>query len=161
MDVLLLLVEAALVAGLGTWMAVAVADNWLNPRLNEEAVAKVLRFDLMLLEYPEDFLLVSHRRITDQRTIGRVFRLIRLSETVAALVLLASSALLVLAATGFVDATLASAAAIVSTTLFTLIWAGFLIGGNYFVYWYCHPWSQSNHFMLLFWGFLVLIVLLL
>jgi hypothetical protein len=36
-----------------------------------------------------------------------------------------------------------------------------VIGGNYFAYWYCHQWAQSNHFMLMYWGFFVLIVLLL
>ena len=160
MEQVLLLVEAALVAGLGTWMAVAVADNWRHPRLNEEAVGTVVRLDLMARDYPEDFALIAHRRIDAPRTIRRLFQAIRLAETAAAAMLFGSVLLLVLAAGGIVPAASATAAAIVSAAFFTLIWAGFLIGGNYFAYWYCHQWAQSNHFMLLYWGFFVLIVLM-
>ena len=160
MEIVLLLVEAALVSSLGIWMAVAVADNWRHPRMNEEAVAMVLRFDLMAQDYPEDFRLIAHRRITDPEIIRRLFRLIRFAETVAAVVLLISAILLFLAAVGAVAGLVATGAAVLSVALFSLIWAGFVIGGNYFAYWYCHQWAQSNHFMMMFWGFFVLIVLL-
>jgi hypothetical protein len=159
MEQVQLLVEAALVAGLGSWMAVAVVDNWRHPRLNEEAVATVLRFDLMARDYPEDFALIAHRRIAAPRTIRRLFQAIRLAETVAAAALIGSALLHVLAAGGLVPVALATGAGIVSAAFFTLIWAGFLIGGNYFAYRYCHYCAQSNHLMLLFWGFLVLLVL--
>ncbi len=160
METLLFLVEAALVAGLGVWMAVAVADNWRHPRLNEEAVAMVVRFDLMAREYPDDYAHLAHRRIDDPATIRRLFHAIRLIETTAAAALFISASLLVLAAAGAASAALATGAAIVATAFFTLIWGGFVIGGNYFAYWYCHQWAQSNHFMLMYWGFFVLIVLM-
>jgi hypothetical protein len=160
MDSLLLLVEAALVAGLGTWMAVAVADNWRHPKLNEEGVAMVVRFDLMAKEFPEDYRLVAHRRIDDPATIRRLFHAIRAAETLAAVALGLSALLLVLAAGGAASPDLATGAAILSTAFFTLVWGGFVIGGNYFAYWYCHQWAQSNHFMLMYWGFFVLIVLM-
>lgn len=160
MEAVLFLVEAALVGGLGLWMVVAVADNWRHPRMNEEAVAMVVRFDLMAQDYPEDFALVAHRRIADPGTIRRLFHAIRLAETAAAVALCLSALLLVLAAGGAVPGALATGAAIVSAAFFTLIWGGFIIGGNYFAYWYCHQWAQSNHFMLMFWGFFVLLVLM-
>ncbi|TNF65141.1 MAG: DUF2165 family protein [Rhodobacteraceae bacterium] len=159
MDQVLLLVEAALVAGPGLWMAVAVFDNWRHPRLNEAAVATVVRLDLLAQDYPEDFALIAHRRIDAPRTIRRLFWAIRLAETVAAAALIGSALLLLLAAGALVPVALATGAAIVSAAFFTLIWAGFLIGGNYFAYWYCHQWAQSNHFMLMVWGLLVLLVL--
>ncbi|MDG4650527.1 DUF2165 family protein [Roseibacterium sp. SDUM158017] len=161
MDSLLLLVEAALVAGLGTWMAVAVADNWRHPKMNEEGVAMVVRFDLMAIEYPEDYRLVAHRRIEDPATIRRLFHTIRAAETLAAISLVVSALLLVLAAARAASSEVATGAAIVSSAFFTLVWGCFVIGGNYFAYWYCHQWAQSNHFMLMYWGFFVLIVLLL
>ncbi|MEY8840511.1 DUF2165 family protein [Cribrihabitans sp. XS_ASV171] len=161
METILTLVDAALVAGLGVWMTVAVADNWLHPRLNEEAVAMVVRLDLMEQMYPDDFAQIAHRRIESPVTIGRLFRTVRLFETLAAVALLLSVLLLVLAAGGLVASTLATGAAILSATLFVSIWGGFVIGGNYFAYWYCHQWAQSNHFMLMYWGFFVLVVLLL
>lgn len=64
----------------------------------------------------------------------------------------------ILAAGGAASAGLATGAALVSTAFFTLIWGGFIIGGNYFAYWYCHQWAQSNHFIFMYWGFFVLIV---
>lgn len=160
MDAILYLVEAALVAGLGVWMSVAVADNWLHPKMNEEAVAMVVRFDLMAKAYPADFRMVAHRQITSPGIISLLFKSVRLAETLAAISLLLSAGLLVLAAAGVIDGLVATAAAVLSAAFFTTIWAGFVIGGNYFAYWYCHQWAQSNHFMLMYWGFFVLVVLL-
>jgi predicted small integral membrane protein len=160
MVTILFLVEAALVASLGTWMAVAVADNWRHPRLNEEAVAMVLRLELMAEQYPEEYRMVAHRRIDSPGVTRMLFRSIRLAETVAALALYGAAALLLLAALGLVAPAPATAAAVLSTAFFILIWGGFVIGGNYFAYWFCHQWAQSNHFMLMFWGFFVLVVLI-
>jgi predicted small integral membrane protein len=160
-EAILFLVDAVLVTGLALWMTVAVADNWRHPRMNEEAVAMVVRFDLMALQYPEDYALVAHRRIDDPAVIRRLFHAIRLAETLAAGALFLSALLLVLAAGGAVPAEVATAAGVLSAAFFTSIWGGFVIGGNYFAYWYCHQWAQSNHFMLMYWGFFVLIVLLL
>ena len=160
MESVLLLLDAILVAGLGIWMVVAVVDNWRHPKLNEEAVAMVVRFDLMAEEYPEDFAQLSHRRIDDPRLIGLMFRAIRLAETLAACLLIAAAGALVWAV--FVPGTvvLANVLALSATVFFICIWAGFIIGGNYFAYWYCHQWAQSNHFMVMYWGFFVLIVLM-
>ena len=159
MGTLLLFVEAALVAGLGTWMAVAVYDNWRHAQINRDAVAMVVRFDLMERDYPDDFRVVAHRKITDARLIEIFFQTIRLAETVAAAILLVASALLVGAALGLFAADLATMLALVGTTFFCLIWAGFIIGGNYFHYYFCHQWGQSNHFMFMYWGLFVLVIL--
>lgn len=160
MDVIYLLVDAALVFGLAVWMVVAVADNWRHPQLNEEAVAMVLRFDFMARDYPAEYQHVAYRRIDDPVTIRRMFQAIRAAETLAALALLISGTALVLAAFGAVSVDVATAMAVLSAAFFSLVWAGFVIGGNYFAYWYSHQWGQSNHFMLMFWGFFVLLVLL-
>ena len=160
MDTILFLLEAAMVAGLGTWMSVAVTDNWLHPKLNEDAVAMVVRIDLMSEQYPDDFRHIAHRRIDSPGTIRLLFRAMRLAETVAALGLLISAGLLVLAAFGVAPGMVATGAAVLSTAFFTLIWNGFIIGGNYFHYYFCHQWGQSNHFMFMYWGFFVLVVLL-
>ena len=151
------MLQGLLVLAPGVWMAVAVADNWLRPAMNEEAVAMVVRFDLLAEQYPADYALVAHRRIVDPARIRLIFRAARLAETAASAALVLAALLLVLAALGAVGATLAVAVAQASLTLFVSVWAGFIIGGNYFAYWYCHPWAQSNHFMLMFWGLLVLI----
>ncbi|MEM8731743.1 MAG: DUF2165 family protein [Pseudomonadota bacterium] len=160
MDRLYLMIEALLVLGPGVWMAVAVADNWRHPKLNEEAVAMVVRFDLMAEHYPEDFALIAYRRIEDPRIIGLLFRAMRLAETCAAGLLLLATAVLLAAAAGIADPATAQGLAIVAVAFFVSIWVGFVIGGNYFAYWYCHQWAQSNHFMLMYWGLFVLLILL-
>jgi len=161
MEMILLLVAAILVSGPAVWMTFAVADNWLHPRLNEEAVAMVMRFDMMAVEYPDDFKLLAHRRIEDPEKIRRAFQGIRLAETLAAIAMSVSALLLAGAAFGYFDTVTAVTIAILSMAIFVSVWAGFIIGGNFFAYWYCHQWAQSNHFMLLYWGFFVLLALLL
>lgn len=156
----MLFIDAAMVAGLAAWLVVGVADNWRHPGLNLEVVASVLRLDLMEQEYPQQFALVAHRRIEDPGTVSLLFALIRWVETVSAALLLVATAALAGAGIGLVGTGTATALGIAATAVFILIWAAFLIGGNHFCYWYCHPWAQSNHFMLMVWGFLVLLVLL-
>ena len=95
----MLLIEAALVASLGLWMAVAVYDNWRHDKLNREAVAMVMRFDLMARDYPEDYKIVAHRRIDSEAVISFCFNTIRLAETAAAIVLFGAA--LMLASAGF------------------------------------------------------------
>ncbi len=161
MDMLFFLVDAALVAGLAVWMTLAVADNWVHPRMNEESVAVVVRMDFLAKDYPEDYAMIAHRRIDDPRTISLLFQVIRLAETLAAGVLILSTLLLGLAALGIVAPATATGVSVLSVAFFTSIWAGFLIGGNRYAYWYCHQWAQSNHFMFMYWGFFVLVVLML
>ncbi|MCY4181253.1 MAG: DUF2165 family protein [Litoreibacter sp.] len=160
METLFLLVDAAMVAGLAVWMTIAVADNWRYPKLNEEAVAMVVRFDLMEEQYPDDFAQLAHRKIDDPRIINLLFRAMRLAETCAAMLLTFGTLTLLGAAAGTVSPQLAQAVAVAGSAFFVCIWAGFVIGGNYFAYWYCHQWAQSNHFMVMYWGLFVLVVLL-
>ncbi|MEM1301555.1 MAG: DUF2165 family protein [Pseudomonadota bacterium] len=161
MDALLLCVKAVLVAGPGVWMAVAVYDNWRHASLNREAVATVMRFDFMAREYPEEFAIVAHRRIDDPKRIDLAFHAIRLAETIAAVILLGASLCLLASSIGWVSPAAAIAIAVSAMTYFCMIWAGFIIGGNYFHYYFCHPWGQSNHFMFMYWGLFVLVILLL
>lgn len=161
MEAALILLDAALVAGLAAWMTVAVADNWRFPEMNEDSVKMVVSFELMAEEAPEHFALVAHRKIDDPKTIRLFFRAIRLAETVAALALWVAAALLALGALGAFSIATATGLAVIASGYFSLIWAGFIIGGNYYCYWYCHPWAQSNHFMFMYWGLFVLVVLLL
>ena len=160
METLVLLIEAALVGSLAAWMCVAVFDNWRHPKLNKDAVAMVMRFELMEKDYPDDFALVAHRKIENPKIIDWSFQGIRLAETLAAILLAVSFCLLIAAAFGVVSQPFASGLAIAATAFFALIWAGFIIGGNYFHYYYCHQWGQSNHFMFMYWAFFVLIILM-
>lgn len=145
---------------LAAWAIVAVGDNWRFPDMNRAAVAMVVRMDLLAAEFPAEFARVAHRRVADPGRIDALFRLIRAAETVAGVALCLSVAGLGLAAMGALDPALAQGLALLSVAGFAAIWAGFIVGGNFYAYWYCHQWAQSNHFMLLSWSFLVALLLL-
>lgn len=158
-DGILILAQIALTGSLAGWMITGVADNWRYPDLNVEAVAMVTRFDLMAAQYPVEFDRVKHRRIDDPGKIMLLFRLIVAWETLAAVVLTAGTFLLIGAGLGLAEPAFARAVAALGVTAFVMNWAGFLIGGNYFCYWYGHFPSQSTHLMLAIWGTLTLILL--
>ncbi|MEM6276659.1 MAG: DUF2165 family protein [Pseudomonadota bacterium] len=160
MDTVFGLIDAAAVATLAVWAVVAVGDNWRFPKMNREAVAMVVRMDMLEADFPEDFTYVAHRRVSDPRRIDFLFQLIRMAETVSAGTLCLSVLVLFFGAFGAADPVFAQGLALLSVMGFGAIWAAFIIGGNWFAYWYCHQWAQSNHFMLLSWSFLVLIILL-
>ena len=53
---------------------------------------------------------------------------------------------------GWVAPETARALALLGATLFTAIWIGFLVAGNYFCYWFCHEWGQNTHYQMTIWG---------
>ena len=91
--------------------------------------------------------------------IRAFFQTMRLAETIAEAALLLASMLLVTAIFSPGIAALAQGLAVLGTAFFTCIWSGFIIAGNYFAYWCCHHWAQSNHFMEMYLGLFVLVIL--
>ena len=83
------------------------------------------------------------------------------SETLVALVMLAGTAALLLAAFGVVDAEFARVLAAIGVLGFTLIWSAFLVGGQWVHYWAGAEGAQHTHFMLTIWGSVVLCLLVL
>jgi len=57
------------------------------------------------------------------------------------------------------DPDVARQCALIGVFCFTSIWAGFLVAGNWFCYWFGHEGAQNTHFQLLQWGVLTLILL--
>ena len=115
----------------------------------------------MAQEYPDEYRLVRHRRVENPKIIRLVYFLLVGAESVAAITLSFGTACLALALFGAADPGFARSAALIGALAFTLTWSGFLVGGNYFVYWYCHFQSQATHFLLALWGLALLILLLL
>ncbi|MEL6205634.1 MAG: DUF2165 family protein [Pseudomonadota bacterium] len=158
-DMALLIAQAVVTGCMAAWMVTGVFDNWRHPHLNLSAVAMVTRFDRMAEDFPQDFEVVKHRRVSDMRVIRGLFYLLVAWETVAAITLVGGTVALVMALGGAVDVELARLLAVLGALAFTVNWAGFLAGGNYFCYWYCHFAGQATHFMLLIWGILGTILL--
>lgn len=158
-EIALLLAQAVIVGCMAAWMITGVVDNWVHPALNQGAVAEVLRFEKMREDFPEDFEYVKYRMLDCPRTIRALFYALVAWETVAAILLTAGTGALLLAMGGLVPADLARFVAVLGALAFTMNWAGFLTGGNYFCYYYSHHSGQATHFKLLLWGVLATILL--
>lgn len=156
---MILVSQFALVASLAAWILTGVYDNLRHPALNEAAVAMVVRFDLLADEFPAEYAEVKARKIDDPTTIRFLYRAIVLWEIFASLVLIAGALALLGGLLGAADVELARGLAMLGALLFTLTWVGFLVGGNYFCYWYCHQGTQATHFFLTLWGVLVIVLL--
>ena len=137
---------------LAAWLFTGVKDNWLRPDLNGAIVGIILRIEKFEQLYPAEFEQVRHRRIESERVHRAVFMFIVLWETLVLMVLIAGFVAMGLGLVGEIPAETARAVALFGATAFTSIWAGFLIFGNHWVYWYCHEWGQNSHFQLLLWG---------
>ena len=155
----LVIAQTVLTACLAAWMITGVYDNWRHPDLNRASVEMVVRFQLMSTEYPEDYAYLKHRKIENPKIIRALFQFLVLYESMAAIVLSAGSVLMVAGLAGAADIEFAREVAMIGALIFTTNWVGFLVGGNYFAYWYCHFEAQATHFMLLLWGLGVIILL--
>ena len=155
----LTLAQTVLTGCLAAWMIIGVFDNWRHPDLNQASVEMVLRFELMAKEYPEDYKHLKHRQIENPQIIRALFRFLVLYETLAATALTIGTGMMIASLFGAIEIGLARDAAMIGALLFTTNWVGFLVGGNYFAYWYCHFEAQATHFLLLLWGLGVTILL--
>ncbi len=134
------------------WLAIGVFDNIRHPELNGSVTAQVMDMRRMREEFPEDFARVAHRAITSAAIQRALFRVLVCAELAVMLALWIAVLALLWAFLSGGDAATARALALVAATGFTAIWAGFLIVGNYFCYWYCHEGAQNTHFQMTLWG---------
>ncbi len=134
----------------GVWLALGVLDNLRYPDINREDVARVLRLEA-LKEWPEVMAHVAHRRVDNPTLVRIVFALIVTGELTATVLLLIGGVGLGGAAAGFWPMgdllMLAQAGALV----FTCVWGGMVIGGQWFYYWY-GAFGQHTHLLSLIWG---------
>jgi predicted small integral membrane protein len=154
----ILVVQALVVAMPAAWLSVGVIDNILHPHINRDDVAKVLALEA-LRDFPEIRSRLEHRAITNPAIVRLLFTVMVMAETISCVILWAGSACLVGALFGFCDAYFAREMAILGAASFVGIWASFLIGGQWFYYWYAQ-FGQTTHFLATLWGLGVLLVLL-
>ncbi|WP_299693947.1 DUF2165 domain-containing protein [uncultured Tateyamaria sp.] len=155
-----LIAAQALTTGLiAAWLTLGVRDNLLHPSVNETYTAEVMEMRRMRDDYPEAFAPVAHRAITDRRVQLLAFRAVVAAELIATLILWAGviGLLMALAGTATVDG--ARTVALVGTMAFTAVWAGFLIVGNHFCYWFCHEAAQNTHYQMTLWGVATMVLL--
>ena len=157
---LALWVETPLVAAPGAWLALGAFENIRAPKANGAMVAEVLAMTRMKAEQPDYYALVSANRIESPRIHRFVFAAIVVVESVSAIVMLLGVLALAGAALGLWDAAVPRTVAVIGTLGFTMVWSGFLVGGQWVHYWAIHQDAQHTHFFLALWGVLTLGLLL-
>ncbi len=151
----LVLVQAFVMALPAAWLSLGALDNIFHPSINRDEVARVLALEA-LEDWPEVRAEVGHRAVTDAGAVRIVFALAVFAECVASLLLWAGAACLTLAFFGAVDRETARDVALVGAVAFTGVWASFLIGGQWFCYWY-GAFGHPTHMKALVWGLATLI----
>ncbi|WP_295311034.1 DUF2165 domain-containing protein [Roseobacter sp.] len=152
MDVTILLAQLVATGAIAAWLSTGLRDNLLHPALNETYTAEVFSMARMQSEYPEAFDMVAHRAITKRRTQKIAFRAVVAVEALACILLWVGVVALLMAIAGTAGAETARVLALLGATAFTAVWAGFLVVGNYFYYWFCHEGAQNTHYQMTLWG---------
>lgn len=152
METAILVAQICSTASLAAWLTTGVRDNIFKPMLNETYTAEVLSMARMRDEYPEAFAEVAHRAITDRKLQRVAFYLVVSVELLATILLWIGTIALLMALVGTAELDTARSLALYGTTAFCAVWAGMLIVGNYFNYWFGHEGAQNTHFQLTLWG---------
>ncbi|MCY4317091.1 MAG: DUF2165 family protein [Roseovarius sp.] len=152
MEYVLLGVAAANTGFMAAWLTIAALDNVCHPFLNEKYAAQVMDMERMREEYPEAYEHVANRRLANSNAQKWFYWFIVFWELLAMATLWVGVLALVLAMFSLISPQTALTVALMGATLFISIWAGFLVAGNYFCYWFGHEGGQNTHFHMLHWG---------
>lgn len=157
----ILIAQTASVLFLALWLTTGVFENIFYPVLNSTFTAEVLDMKRMREDYPDAYAMVAHRRITSPKVQAFLFRLVVVWELFAVVALWLAVIAFAMALFGSATVDTARVLGVLATLAFTATWAGFLIIGNWFCYWFCHEGAQNTHFQMTLWGLATLILLVL
>lgn len=160
LDTVLLAVGGVSLAFMAAWLTIGALENLFHPFLNETYTAQVMDMEQMRLLYPEAYAHVAYRRLGNRRVRRWLFSFIVAWELMAMACLWLATLGLIGAAAGLAPIPGALALGLVASMLFCSVWAGFLIVGNYFCYWFGHEGGQNTHFQMLHWGLANVILLI-
>ena len=158
-DTILLLAQSVSILSLAAWLTLGLRDNLLYPSLNGSITAEVMAMTRMEREFPAEFQQVAHRAIRNEKTQKLAFRFVLLAELATVILLWLGTTALVLSLFGAASPETARTLALPGALAFTAIWAGFLVVGNHFCYWYCHDGAQNTHYQMTLWGLGTMILL--
>ena len=159
LETIILVAQTACVFFLAAWLTIGFLDNIFHSALNSTVTAEVLDMTRMREEFPEAYEAVAYRRISNASVQKCLFVIIVVWEVVAAIALWSGFGALLMAALGQVEPTTGRSLAVLGALFFTSIWVGFLVGGNWFCYWFCHEGAQNTHFQMTLWGIVTMIFL--
>lgn len=152
LDTVLLVAGCVNLAFMAAWLTIGVFENLFHPFLNETYTAQVMDMERMREEYPEAYEHVAYRRVTNRKIRRRLFSFIVGWELLAVAGLWLGVGALAGAASGIVVISTGLSLGLIGAMMFCATWAGFLIAGNYFCYWFGHEGGQNTHFQMLLWG---------
>ena len=159
LETAILIVQGASVLFLALWLTTGVFENIFYPVLNSTFTAEVLDMKRMREDYPDAYELVAHRRISSEKIQLFLFRVVVVWELLAVLALWLAVVLFGMALFGAADVSTARTIGLLAALTFTTTWAGFLIIGNWFCYWFCHEGAQNTHFQMTLWGLATMVLL--
>ncbi|MEM9714951.1 MAG: DUF2165 family protein [Pseudomonadota bacterium] len=151
-ELVLLITQTAFVGFLAAWLTTGVYENLFYSDLNATFTAEVLDMTRLRNDFPDAYERVAHRRVVNPTIQRFLFRFIVFWEVLATLALWVGLIALVMAVTGNLTGDIARAYALRGVLMFTSTWAGFLIAGNWFCYWFCHEGAQNTHYQMTLWG---------
>ncbi|QBF33679.1 DUF2165 domain-containing protein [Thalassococcus sp. S3] len=152
LDLVILLSQAVSVALMAAWLTLGVRDNILHPSVNEIYTAQVMQMSRMREDFPDEYALVAHRAVSSRATQQFAFRTVVVAELLTTIMLWIGVITLVMGLFGMTPTETGRALAMIGTLMFTCIWAGFLVVGNHFSYWFCHEDAQNTHYQMTLWG---------
>ncbi len=158
-DTVILIAQTVSIAAIAAWLATGVYDNIFYPDNNELYTSQVMSMERMQVDFPDEYARVAHRAVTNRTVHLLAFRVVVLAELLACLILIAGTVALLMALAGTATVETARSIALLGATAFTAVWAGFLIVGNYFCYWFCHEDGQNTHYQMTLWGMANIILL--
>ncbi|MGV8831216.1 MAG: DUF2165 family protein [Devosia sp.] len=161
MPQMLIWVQFFMVAMPTLWLALGALENIRAPSANGSMVADALAMRPMAEQFPELYAALGRNRIESPAFHRWAFIAIVVSESLVALIMLAGTAALFLAALGALDLEFSRLLATIGVLGFTMIWSAFLVGGQWVHYWAGSEGAQHTHFMLTIWGSAVLCLLVL
>jgi predicted small integral membrane protein len=144
--------QSAIVALQAAWLTLAVHENIRHPEVNARAFFAVLSLQAIKRHDAAVYRRVAYRRIASPKARKRLFRLLLGAEIVVTILLWIAALALLAAAIGLIGAVTANILANFAVLSFTVIWACFLVGGEWFLYWIGMPRAQQVHFFLILWG---------
>lgn len=160
LETVLLFVGCVNLAFMAAWLTIGALENLFHPFLNETYTAQVMDMERMRLDYPEAYVHVSYRRLTNKTLRRRLFAFIVFWEVLAMLGLWIGALAMAGAASALIAPHLALTLGLVGAMLFCSVWAAFLVAGNYFCYWFGHEGGQNTHFQMLLWGLANILILI-
>ncbi|MBW4709311.1 DUF2165 domain-containing protein [Roseobacter sp. YSTF-M11] len=159
MEIAVLVAQSVATGLIACWLTLGLRDNLLYPSVNETYTAQVLAMTRLRAEYPDEFAAVAHRAITDRKIQLLAFRSVLIAEFLTCVLLWLGALGLLLATAGFVAPDSGRILAMLGAVGFTTVWAGFLIVGNHFCYWFCHEAAQNTHYQMTLWGLATVILI--